>query len=303
MKINNKIVVAGSSNTDMVIVADHFPVPGETILGGKFLMNPGGKGANQAVAASRLGGNVGFISKVGQDIFGQQAIQNLQSEGIDVNGVAIDMDNPSGVALITVDKYAENCIVVAPGANMSLNEADIDKSFHLIEDAMILLMQLEVPISTIEYAATKAFGIGKKVILNPAPATNLSDNLYSCLYAITPNETETEYLTGIKVTDEQSAREASEYFVRKGVSVVIITLGAAGAWLYAPDAAMTIPAPKVKAVDTTAAGDTFSGALAVALSKGDNLEQAVRFANKAAALAVMKMGAQASIPFLSELEA
>jgi ribokinase len=301
MKTNQKIVVAGSSNTDMVIVADHFPAPGETILGGKFLMNPGGKGANQAVAASRLGGSVAFISKVGQDVFGQQTIQNLKSEGIDVSGVAMDPDNPSGVAQITVDKHGENCIVVASGANMSLNEADIDRSFHLIEAADILLMQLEVPLGTIEYAAKKAFEINKKVILNPAPAAILSDDLYACLYAITPNETETEFLTGTKVSDEHSAREAAEYFVKKGVRIVVITLGAAGAWLYSPDIAKMIPAPTVKAVDTTAAGDTFTGALAVALSRGDDLEVSVRFANMAAAMAVTKMGAQSSIPFLSEL--
>lgn len=302
MDLTHKIVVAGSSNTDMVILADHFPLPGETILGGKFLMNPGGKGANQAVAAARLGGSVAFIAKVGQDVFGQQAIRHLKEEGIDVNGVTVDPEHPSGVAQITVDKHAENCIVVAPGANMFLNKADIDQSLHLIEAADILLMQLEVPIATIEYAAQKAFEKGKKVILNPAPAAFLSDELYACLYMITPNETETEFLTGIKVGDENSAREAAEFFINKGVRIVVITLGAAGAWLYSRDIARMIPAPQVKAVDTTAAGDTFSGALAVALANGtEQLEEAVRFACRAAALSVTRMGAQSSIPVLSEL--
>lgn len=302
MNPTHKIVVAGSSNTDMVIIADHFPLPGETILGGKFLMNPGGKGANQAVAAARLGGNVAFISKVGQDVFGQQTIRNLTKEGIDVSGLSVDPENPSGVAQITVDKHGENSIVVAAGANMSLNKADIDQSLHLIEAADILLMQLEVPIATIEYAAQKAFGKGKKVILNPAPAAFLSDELYACLYVITPNETETAFLTGIKVRDESSAREAAEFFINKGVRIVVITLGAAGAWLYSRDIACMIPAPRVKAIDTTAAGDTFSGALAVALAKGtDELEEAVQFACRAAALAVTRMGAQSSIPVLSEL--
>lgn len=301
MNTTHKIVVAGSSNTDMVIVADHFPIPGETILGGKFLMNPGGKGANQAVAASRLGGSVAFISKVGQDIFGQQTIQNLIDEGIEVSGVAQDPDHPSGVAQITVDKHAENCIVVAPGANMSLNETDIDQSLELIEAADILLMQLEVPLTTIVYAGKKAFERGKRVILNPAPAAFLTDELYACLHVITPNETETEFLTGIKVIDETSAREAAEYFIKKGVDNVIITLGAAGAYIVSPEMACMVPAPKVKAVDTTAAGDTFSGAVAVALSQGKGIKNAVEFAVKAAALAVTKMGAQSSIPVLAEL--
>lgn len=301
MKISHNIVVAGSSNTDMVILADHFPVPGETILGGKFLMNPGGKGANQAVAACRLGGSVAFISKVGQDVFGRQAIQNLKDEGIEVSGVAVDPENPSGVAQITVDKHAENCIVVAPGANMSLNEKDIDNSLHLIEGADILLMQLEIPLKTIVYAAKKAYEKGKKVILNPAPAALLPDELYPHLYAITPNQTEAEFLTGIKVSEEGTAREAAAFFIQKGVQLVIITMGAAGAFIYTPDIARMIPAPKVRAVDTTAAGDTFNGALAVALSQGKDLEEAVHFANSAAALAVTKMGAQSSIPALSEL--
>ncbi|WP_114749580.1 ribokinase [Pleomorphovibrio marinus] len=296
-----KILIIGSTNTDMVIVADHFPAPGETIIGGTFLMNPGGKGANQAVAAARLGGEVAFISKVGQDVFGQQAIQNLKNEGIDTTGVAIDPEEPSGVAQITVDKSAENCIVVAPGANMALSREDLEKRMGLIESAEIVLAQLEVPLSTISFALARAYEMGKKTILNPAPAVPLPDDLYKSLYMITPNQSEAEILTGIKVTDEKSSKMAAEWFLRKGVKVVIITLGADGAFLYDGNEEIQLPAPKVKAVDTTAAGDTFNGALAVAIAKKWSLKDALAFANKAAAQTVTKMGAQSSIPFWREL--
>ncbi|MCC5929427.1 MAG: ribokinase [Cyclobacteriaceae bacterium] len=301
MKNKEKIVVIGSTNTDMVIVADHFPAPGETILGGKFLMNPGGKGANQAVAAARLGGDVAFISKVGQDVFGQQAIQNLINEGIDVAGVAIDLDEPSGVAQITVDRHAENCIVVAPGANMTLGISDVDKMIALIESSEIVLAQLEIPLDTVRYTMKLAAKSGKKTILNPAPAVPLDDELLKSLYLITPNETETEILTGIKVTDPSSARKAAEFLIGKGVSIVIITLGANGAYVFDGSVEEQIPAPSVEAVDTTAAGDTFNGALAVALADNRPILEAVGFANQAAARTVTKMGAQSSIPFLSEL--
>lgn len=296
-----KIVVIGSSNTDMVIVTKHFPSPGETILGGEFLMNPGGKGANQAVAAARLGGNVTFVSKVGKDIFGQQAIQNLKSEGIDVAPVAVDPDKPSGVAMITVDSKAENCIVVAPGANMTMNRHDIDNAEKQIKDAGIILMQLEIPIDTVIYVAAKAHAMGKKVILNPAPAAKLPDELLRSLYMITPNESETELLTGVRVEDEKSAGKAASIFHEKGVNTVIITLGSQGAFISTDNMKRMVPAPMVKAVDTTAAGDTFTGALAVSLSKGEDILKAVIFANTAAAKAVTRLGAQSSIPFLKEI--
>jgi ribokinase len=297
------IVVIGSSNTDMVVVADHFPAPGETILGGKFFMNPGGKGANQAVAAARLGGSVAFISKVGKDIFGQQAVQNLAQVGIDVSAVALDPELPSAVALITVDKHAENCIVVAPGANMSLNRADIDRAEALFNQARFFLLQLETPTDTVAYAVKKAHSMGKKVILNPAPACLLSDDTLQALYAITPNETETELLTGIKVTNEATASQAASILEKKGVAIVVITMGASGAYLHHHGRGQLVPAPVVHAVDTTAAGDTFSGAFTVALANGLPLEEAALFANRAAALAVTKMGAQASIPTAAEVAA
>ncbi|MQY78155.1 MAG: ribokinase [Bacteroidetes bacterium] len=296
-----KIVVIGSTNTDMVIKSDHLPAPGETLLGGTFFMNPGGKGANQAVAASRLGGKVTFISKTGNDIFGEQSVQNLKNEGINTEYMAVDPENPSGIALITVDSMAENCIVVAPGSNMTLKPDDIDKAIKQIELAEIVLLQLEIAIETVEYAAQIAFRNKRKIILNPAPAQKLSDSLLKTIYILTPNETEAEILTGVKVTDIDSAEKASGILRNKGVEIVLITMGANGAYVLTNKLSKLIPASKVKAVDTTAAGDTFNGALAVAVSEGFNIEEAVKFANKAASIAVTKFGAQASIPYRSEV--
>ena len=296
-----KILVVGSSNTDMVIKTQNFPAPGETILGGKFLMNAGGKGANQAVAAARLGGLVTFVGKIGYDIFGKKAVQLLENEGINVDYVALDKDNPSGVALITVDQNGENSIVVAPGSNGTLSPTDFEKAIPELDDSELVLMQLEIPIPTVEYIARMANQKGKKVILNPAPAAKLSDELLKNLYLITPNETEAELLTGIQVSDEKSALEAAGYLHAKGVEIVIITMGSSGAFILANGKYETIKAPKVKAIDTTAAGDTFNGALAVALSEGKNLQESVTFANKAAAISVTRVGAQTSVPYRSEI--
>jgi ribokinase len=299
--MNKKIVVIGSSNTDMVASVSEFPKPGETIIGDEFMMNAGGKGANQAVAAARSGGDVTFISKVGNDQTGNQSIQNLKNEGINTSRITRDDEKPSGVALILVNSAGENIIVVAPGSNMSLNEEDIDNSEEEINAAGVVLMQLEVPLKTVVYAAQKSYSLGKKVILNPAPAAELPDDLYPNLYMITPNETETEILTGIKVTDEITAAKAAEVFKKKGVDIVIITMGADGAYIHSDDLKAIIPAPKVKAVDTTAAGDCFNGALSVGISHEIPLDEAVLFANKAAALSVTKMGAQKSLPYKDDM--
>lgn len=298
---NKTILVVGSSNTDMVIKTNHFPAPGETILGGQFLMNAGGKGANQAVAAARLGGKVTFVGKTGNDIFGRQAIQQLANEGINVEYMVTDLENPSGVALITVDHKGENSIVVAPGSNGTLNEADFDKAIVALDHAEYVLMQLEIPLSTVEHIAALAFDKQKKVILNPAPAAKLSDELLSKLYIITPNETEAELLTGIKVTDELSALKAATFLHEKGVEIIIITMGSAGAFILANGQSEIINTIKVEAVDTTAAGDTFNGALTVALSEGKTLKESILFANKAAAISVTRIGAQASVPFRNEI--
>jgi len=295
------IIVVGSSNTDMVIKAQKFPLPGETILGGEFFLFPGGKGANQAVAAARLGGRIIFIAKVGNDIFGEQALQQFKTEGIITDYVAKDPTYPTGVALITVDAKGENTIVVAQGSNGKLSPDDVDKGAREFSKAGFILTQLETPLDTILHVAKLASENGKKMILNPAPAQSLPPTLFPYLYLITPNETETEVLTGIKVKDQSSIKQAAEKLKEKGVANVIITLGSEGAYLYHNGSGALIPTRKVKAVDTTAAGDVFNGAIAVALAEGNTLKQAVEFANHAAAISVTKMGAQASAPYRKEI--
>jgi len=226
-----RIIVIGSSNTDMVIKTEKLPAPGETILGGKFLMNPGGKGANQAVAASRLGGKVTFITKRGNDLFGNQAVGLLMREGVDTQYIVKDTELPSGVALITVDSTGENSIVVAPGSNGNLLKEDIPSVIFDTGKFEILLLQLEIPIDTVEYSAVTASEHGIKVILNPAPARKLSDNLLKNTWLITPNETEAETITGVIITDIPSAERAAELIQERGVKNVIITLGEAGAYI------------------------------------------------------------------------
>jgi ribokinase len=296
------IVVVGSTNTDMVIKASHLPQPGETILGGTFFMSAGGKGANQAVAAARLGGSVLFIAKTGYDIFGKQSIDLFEKEGIDISGIQRDHYEPSGVALITVDDKGENCIVVAPGANAALTLADIDEVKEKIESASLLLMQLETPLETVEHVAGIAAAKKIKFILNPAPAAKLSDDLLKKISIITPNQKEAEMLTGIKVNDELSARQAAKFLNDKGIETVIITMGAMGAFVLHENKYSMIPGHKVNVVDTTAAGDVFSGALVVALSENRIIEDAVSFACKAAAISVTRLGAQASAPYRKEVE-
>lgn len=296
-----KIIVVGSCNTDMVIKADRLPIPGETVLGGVFLMNPGGKGANQAVAASRLGGNVTLISKTGNDVFGRQSVSLYNAEKINTDYIFSDSKNPSGVALITVDSNGENCIVVASGANASLCRADIDKAVSEIESGDLVLMQLEIPIDTVEYVAEIAHKKGIKVILNPAPARALSDTLLKNLYIIIPNKSEAEILSGIKVVDLESAKQAADIISDKGVDIVVITLGSNGALIKEHDQYQFVEAVKVEAVDTTAAGDVFCGSVCVGLSEGKSILEAVKMAAKASAITVTRMGAQSSIPYRSEL--
>ncbi len=296
-----KIVVIGSSNTDLVINTSRIPDPGETVLGGRFMMAAGGKGANQAVAAQRLGGDVTFVTCIGDDLFGRDALAGYNREGMNTSFVSVRKGVPSGVASIFVDDVAENVIVVAPGANSELGKAEIDAAEKEIEAADFVLMQLETPMETEEYAASRAFAAGTKVVLNPAPAAELSDSLLSKLWLITPNRTETQLITGLPVTNAEEAAAAAEALVAKGVKNVVITLGSKGAYVLSEDFRGVIPANPVKAVDTTGAGDTFNGALCVALSEGRSLRDACRFAAKASAISVTRMGAQPSIPFRNEI--
>ncbi len=296
------IVVVGSSNTDMIIQLDRIPRPGETILGGQFLIAPGGKGANQAVAAARAGGRVSFIARVGQDVFGDQAVAGFVKDRIDVEHVARDKAAPSGVALIFVARDGENSIAVASGANGRLAPADVKKARKLIASAAVVVMQLETPLATVQAAAEIAAKAGVSVILNPAPAQPLPDELLRLVSILTPNETEAELLTGIKIDDMVSAGQAADLLFARGVQKVVITLGQRGAFVATEGLRKLIPGFQMQAVDTTAAGDVFNGVLAVALAEGQTLEQAVRFANAAAAISVTRMGAQPSAPKRKEID-
>jgi len=297
-----KIIVIGSTNTDMVVRSARIPVPGETVTGGTFLLNPGGKGANQAVACARLGGETTFVAKVGDDAFGRETGPRLAKDGIDAR-LLTDPSAASGVALILVDGEGRNCISVAPGANATLSPDDLAPMRGEIERAAAVVMQLETPIETVAWAAKVARDAGVTVVLNPAPAAELPADLYSCLDWITPNETEAKLLTGVEVTDGATAQAAADVLHGRGVKGVVVTLGAQGAFWSAGGAHGVVPACPVKAVDTVAAGDTFNGAFTVALTEGRSVEDAVKFAVKASAIAVTRPGAQSSVPTRSEVAA
>jgi ribokinase len=297
-----RIVVVGSSNTDMIIGIDHLPQPGETILGGKFSTAPGGKGANQAVAVARAGGEVTFVARVGQDMFGDKAINAFLEDGIHAEYVTRDPVAPSGVAMIFVAKDGQNTIAVASGANALLAPDDVRKAAHAFHGADSVLMQLETPLESVQAAAETAARIKVPVILNPAPARKLPVELLRRVSILTPNETEAELLTGISVMNEPSAAQAAELLLAQGVQTVIITLGARGAFLANASVRQLVPGFRVKPVDTTAAGDVFNGALAVALAEGKPLAEAARFSNAAAAISVTRLGAQPSAPRRMEIE-
>jgi len=299
---HHQIAVIGSINTDMVVKTPKLPQHGQTVIGGEFFMKAGGKGANQAVAAARLGAKVAMVGKVGADVFGDSAIDRLESEGIDTGFVRRDGVRPSGVALISVDDRGENHIVVAPGANDSVESDLIDSAFANLPDASLVLLQLEISLEAVEQAVMLAREKGCRVILDPAPARNLPASLVSGSYLLTPNETEAEILTGIKVGDENSAHEAAARLLDAGAANVAVTLGADGVLLATGENARLIPAPEVNAVDTTAAGDCFNGSVAVALARGLCLGASVEFACRAASIAVTRLGAQDAMPYAHELD-
>jgi ribokinase len=296
-----RIVVVGSSNTDMVVKAERIPVPGETVTGGQFVMAAGGKGANQAVAAARLGAEVTFVAKLGQDMFGDQAIEGYQKEGIVTDLILRDSRNHTGVALIMVDESGENLIAVASGANHALKPEDVERAADRIRAADAVMLQLETPMETVEFTARLAAEAGVPVILDPAPAAPLADALVAQVAYLTPNESEAERLTGIRVEDEASARAAAKKLLDSGARNVVVTLGSKGAVVSTPDQATLVPGYQVDARDSTAAGDAFNGGLAAALARGLALEDAVREANLVGALSVTKMGAQPSLPTEDEL--
>lgn len=300
MKTNKKILVIGSSNTDMSVKTSVLPKPGETVIGGVFRMGQGGKGANQAVAAKKLGGDVSFVCKLGRDIFGENALAHYAEVGLDT-GRVLYSDKPSGVALICIDDKAENSIVVASGANSEVTDVDIESLSGLIRESEILLLQLEIPLPAVVKAAEIARSSGVMVVLNPAPAVELPDELLKCVTLLIPNECEAASISGIEINDEDTARMSVKAIKDKGVSNVIVTMGSKGAMVY-DDEMSFIPALKVNAVDTTAAGDTFCGGVCVALAEGKSLKDAVKFATAASAIAVQRHGAQDSVPTREEVD-
>jgi len=298
---NPAIVVVGSSNMDLVVKTPRIPTAGETILGGDFLTIPGGKGANQAVAAAKLGAQVFFVAKLGQDAFGQQSLANFEEAGVKTKYVTTTKDAPSGVALITVDDNGENAIVVAPGANSILRPADVEAAKGAIAGAGAVVAQLEIPLKTVEYAAACAKNADVPFILDPAPARQLPDELLAIVDIIKPNETEAKILTGIEVKGDTSAKHAASKLLEKGVGAVIITMGARGFLLATKETAEFVDGIEVNAADSTAAGDAFTGSLAVGIAEGKNLRRAAEFANTVAALSVTKWGAQSSMPSMDQV--
>lgn len=296
------ILVVGSSNTDMIIKVKRIPKPGETILGGEFAMAAGGKGANQAVGAARAGGAVTFIARLGKDMFGDKALAGFIADGINVDHVVRDRSAPSGVALIFVARNGENSIAVASGANSRLLPADLTNARRAFQRSGVVVLQLETPLKTVAAAVKLAANAGARVILNPAPAQPLPNDLLRRVFLLTPNESEAQLLTGMPVNNEKAAAKAADALLARGVQNVIITLGARGAFVAGKQARGLVPGFKVKPVDTTGAGDMFNGTLAVALSEGKSLLDAARFASAAAAISVTRLGAQTSAPTRKEID-
>ncbi|HBW83880.1 MAG TPA: ribokinase [Gammaproteobacteria bacterium] len=301
MATTSQIMVIGSINTDLVVNTGKLPSPGETVLGDKFYVNQGGKGANQAVAAARLGANVSMVGCVGSDDFGKQAVAGLTAENVDCAHIARVKSVSTGVALISVDRAGINQITVSPGANNYTRRETIDQAFNDIPQEPTVLLQLEIPVDSVQYAVQLGRARNCRVILDPAPAQKLSGSLYKNVSLITPNASEAAALTGVPVTDVSEARKAANKLQKLGCENIILTLGEAGALVQSNGTCTLIKAPKVVAHDTTAAGDCFNGALATALTEGAELIEAVKFACHAAAMSVTKQGAQSSMPKRGEI--
>lgn len=304
--MQKNVCILGSINMDLVLKVDRMVKPGETILAEDFNKVPGGKGANQAVAAKRLGANVCFIGMTGMDDNGSELLNAFKKDNIDISHIKVSKNDPTGMAIITVDKDGRNSIVVVPGANMKIDNVSIGEAADVIKKSKLLIAQFETPVE----ATIEAFRIAKEngviTILNPAPARKVPEELLRLTDIIAPNETEAFDLTNVKVDDVDQVREAADKFIEKGVRFVIITLGERGAALVSKEELTVVPAHKVKAVDTTAAGDSFIGALASKLQSDkemsfENIERAIKFANKVSSIVVQKQGAQPSLPYLDEV--
>lgn len=299
-----RIVVVGSSNIDMVVKTECIPRAGETVLGGDFVMVPGGKGANQAVCAAKLGADVKLVARVGDDVFGEKSLGNFATTGVGTEFVIKDPDHPSGVALIAVDREGENAIVVAPGANQALLPADVDRARDAIAGADAVVLQLEIPPETVAHTIELARSLGTRIVLNPAPMRPVSRDLLAKVDVLVPNQHEAAGLLGRAGGGaELEPESAAEELRALGVGAVVITLGARGAYVFGDQGGRMVEPAKVKAVDTTAAGDAFTASLACGMAEGRGLTEAARFAARVAAISVTKMGAQSSLPSRAEVEA
>lgn len=302
VKQTKKLVVVGSANMDMVVLTERFPESGETVFGNRFFMMPGGKGANQAVCAAKLGGNVTFIGKMGNDLFRNKLTESMRNDGVNIDHVFIDESQSTGVALIVVDEAGNNQIVVVSGSNMKLTAEEVSREAHILSSAGVVLLQLEIPVETVHYTAHLAHANGSTVILNPAPACNLPADLFPLIDFLTPNEIEIGVLSGVPITDTGSLQLAAQELIERGVKNVIVTRGSKGAMLVNQTSVEYVDARKVEVVDTTAAGDAFNGALALGLLHQMDVQAAIEFASTVAALSVTKVGAQSSMPTLAELK-
>jgi ribokinase len=300
---NIDILVIGSLNMDLVTCTPYLPKPGETIHGHQFMMVPGGKGANQAAAIARLGASVVMFGKVGKDSFGENVLASLHSCGVDTSSILVDPEETTGIATILVDDQGENSIVVTAGANHAISKSDIEGMQTLFQNAKYLVLQLEIPLDVVQYSIEEAKKNDLKVVLNTAPAYREANSFLNLVDYLLLNETEAQVYTGRDVLEQDDAEEAVEDLLRMGVPVVIMTIGERGALLGAKDEVKRIPTYEVEVVDTTAAGDAFTGGFTVALNRGDSLEEAVQYANAVGALTVTRLGAQSSLPLAAEVEA
>ncbi len=298
----DKVLVIGSYNEGLWVVGGRLPKPGETVIGDHFDMGPGGKGSNQAIQIARLGGDVEFMVKIGKDLFGEEAKRLFEKEGIHTDYLKVDPEVHTGAGLICVDDDGQNLISVAPGANFRLTPEEIDETPGLFDSCKYLLMVLEIPVSVVYHATEKAKEKGVTVVLNPAPAQKLDPKYLAMIDILTPNETETEVITGMAVTDVPSATVAGRRLVDQGVGTALITMGKAGSVLVTQDQEKHFPAPEVKAVDTTGAGDAFNGGLVYALAAGKSLDEAIEFASKVGAYSVLSMGVVPGLATLKNIE-